>query len=75
MRHIVTIVLFSALAFAAGWTLCGLASNKSYAEGLRRGVEISQKQKIADGACVQWWTSGITEDLRQARQAFCKKKH
>ena len=34
MRHIVTIVLFSGLAFATGWTLCGLASNKTYAEGL-----------------------------------------
>jgi hypothetical protein len=75
MRHIVTIVLFSGLAFAAGWTLCGLASNKTYAEGLKRGAELSQKQRVADGACIQWWTTGLPEDLRQARQAFCKQKH
>ena len=75
MKYVTTVVLFSALAFAAGWTLCGLALNKSYAEGLKRGAEISQKQKIADGACVQWWTSGVTEDLRKAQQAFCKKGH
>ena len=75
MRHIVTIVLFSGLAFATGWTLCGLASNKTYAEGLKKGAELSQKRQIADGACVQWWTTGLPEDLRQARQAFCKKKH
>jgi len=75
MRHVTSIILFSAVAFAAGWTLCGLASNKSYAEGLKRGAELSQKRQIADGACVQWWTTGLTEDLRKAQQAFCKKKH